>query len=217
MDMDRVREIYSLECPAKNIALAGVKSLSLYDPTPASISDLSSQFCLHPEDVGKPRAEVTAPRVAELNTYTPVSVHSAKSLTSDLSQLKRYQVVVLTTTSLKDQVTISQYCHQYGIYLIIAETFGLFGSIFTDFGRNFTVVDATGEPVVSGIVADIDSEGLVSALDETRHGLEDGNFVTFSEIQGMEGLNNAEPRKVTIKGKTHGCSCGMIRIGTDSV
>jgi ubiquitin-activating enzyme E1 len=143
--------------------------------------------------------------VAELNTYTPVSVHSTTSLNSDLSQLKQYQVVVLTATSLNDQVTISQYCHQYGIYLIIAETFGLFGSIFTDFGKSFTVVD-DGEPVVSGIVADIDSEGLVSALDETRHGLEDGDFVTFSEIQGMEGLNNAEPRKVTVKGKTHDCS-----------
>lgn len=62
---------------AKNIALAGVKSLTLYDPAPAQISDLSSQFFLHPEDVGKPRAAVTAPRVAELNAYTPVSVHKS--------------------------------------------------------------------------------------------------------------------------------------------
>jgi ubiquitin-activating enzyme E1 len=60
---------------AKNIALAGVKSLTLYDPSPAVISDLSSQFFLHVEDVGKPRAAVTAPRVAELNAYTPVTVH----------------------------------------------------------------------------------------------------------------------------------------------
>src|SRR5438270_11143425 len=44
---------------AKNIALAGVKSLSLYDPKPAVLADLSSQFFLHPEDVGKPRAAVT--------------------------------------------------------------------------------------------------------------------------------------------------------------
>ena len=62
---------------AKNIALAGVKSLTLYDPAPAQISDLSSQFFLHTEDVGKPRAAVTAPRVAELNAYTPVSVHQS--------------------------------------------------------------------------------------------------------------------------------------------
>ncbi|KAL9115585.1 MAG: hypothetical protein Q9187_007260, partial [Circinaria calcarea] len=185
---------------AKNIALAGVKSLTLFDPAPAAISDLSSQFFLHPHDVGKPRADVTVPRVAELNAYTPVSVYPAKSLTSDLDQLKNYQVVVLTGTPLKDQIAISDFCHQNGIFLVIADIYGLFGSIFTDFGENFTVADSTGENPLSGIVAGIDSDGLVSALDETRHGLEDGDYVTFTELQGMEALNNAEPRKVTVKG-----------------
>lgn len=37
-------------------------------------------------------------------------------------------------------------------------------------------------------------------MDETRHGLEDGDFVTFSEVKGMEELNGCEPRKVTVKG-----------------
>lgn len=174
--------------------------MTLFDPAPAAISDLSSQFFLHPEDVGKPRAIVTAPRVAELNAYTPVSVHPAKSLTSDLSHLRQYQVVVLTSTPLQDQIAISDYCHEHGIYLVIADTFGLFGTIFADFGKRFTVGDATGETPLSGIVADIDSEGLVSALDETRHGLEDGDYVTFTEVQGMEALNNADPRKITVKG-----------------
>ena len=49
-------------------------------------------------------------------------------------------------------------------------------------------------------MAGIDEEGLVSALDETRHGLEDGDYVTFSEVEGMEALNRCEPRKVTVKG-----------------
>jgi ubiquitin-activating enzyme E1 len=62
---------------AKNIALAGVKSLTLYDPAPVAIADLSSQFFLRVEDVGKPRDQVTAPRVAELNAYTPVHIHES--------------------------------------------------------------------------------------------------------------------------------------------
>lgn len=122
------------------------------------------------------------------------------SLTGDLPQLKKFQIIVLTTTSLKDQAVIAEYCHNNGIYVVIADTFGLFGYIFTDFGKNFTVGDATGENPVSGIVAGINDEGLVSALDETRHGLEDGDYVTFSEIEGMEGLNDAEPRKVSVNG-----------------
>ena len=185
---------------AKNIALAGVKSLTLFDPKPAALQDLSSQFFLHPEDVGKPRADVTAPRVSELNPYTPVGVHPSKDLTTDLSQLKAYQVVVLTDTPLKDQIKISDYCHQNGIYVVITDTFGLFGNIFTDFGKNFTVVDPTGENPLNGIVAGVDESGLVSALDETRHGLEDGDYVTFTEVEGMEGLNDGTPRKITVKG-----------------
>ncbi|KAI5362641.1 putative ubiquitin/SUMO-activating enzyme E1, THIF-type NAD/FAD binding, ubiquitin-activating enzyme [Septoria linicola] len=185
---------------AKNIALAGVKSLTLFDPKPTRIEDLSSQFFLHPADVGKPRAELTAPRVAELNPYTPVSVHQATDLTSDLSQLKKFQSIVLTDTPLKDQLKIADYCHEHGIYITITDTYGLFGSIFTDFGKNFTVGDPTGENPLNGIVAGVDENGLVSALDETRHGLEDGDFVTFSEVEGMDALNDGTPRKITVKG-----------------
>lgn len=67
---------------AKNVALAGVKSLTLHDPAPVAIADLSSQFFLRPADVGKPRDAVTAPRVAELNAYTPVSVHKSSGYAS---------------------------------------------------------------------------------------------------------------------------------------
>jgi len=185
---------------AKNIALAGVKSLTLHDPGSVSISDLSAQFFLRPEDVGKPRDEVTAPRVAELNAYTPVSIHKSDNLSENLSQFDKYQVVVLTNTPLKVQKVVGDYCHSKGIYVVVADTFGLFGSIFCDFGEKFSVLDATGENPINGIIAGIDEEGLVSALDESRHGLEDGDYVTFSEIEGMEGLNNIEPRKVTVKG-----------------
>ncbi|EEH42011.1 hypothetical protein PAAG_03932 [Paracoccidioides lutzii Pb01] len=185
---------------AKNVALAGVKSLTLYDPTPIAISDLSSQFFLTPQDMGKPRDQATASRVAELNAYTPVHVLGTQSLTEDLSQLKKYQVVVLTSTPLRDQLVIAEYCHKNNIYVIITDTFGLFGYIFTDFGENFTVVDPTGEDPTSGIVAGITEEGLVSASDETRHGLGEDDYVTFTEVKGMEKLNNAEPRKVDIKG-----------------
>jgi ubiquitin-activating enzyme E1 len=185
---------------AKNIALAGVKSLTLHDPKPATLADLSSQFFLHTDDVGKPRSAVTVPRVSELNPYTPVREHPAADLTSDLSLLDQYKVVVLTDTPLKEQLIVADYCHKQGISLVITDTFGLFGSIFTDFGENFTCGDPTGENPLGGIVSGIDEEGLVTVFDETRHGLEDGDFVTFQEVEGMDGLNDAAPMKISVKG-----------------
>lgn len=41
----------------------------------------------------------------------------------------------------------------------------------------------------------------MTCLDESRHGYEDGDFVTFSEVQGMTELNGSEPRKIKVLGK----------------
>lgn len=186
---------------AKNIALAGVKSITLYDPVPAAIADLSAQFFLRPEDVGKPRDQVTVARVSELNSYVPITVlESAKGPAENLSELGKFQVVIMTNTPLRDQIAIGDYCHQKGIHVIATECFGLFGSVFCDFGGNFTVMDATGENPAGGIISAIDEEGIVSVHEDQRHGLEDGDFVTFSEVQGMEPLNGCTPRKITVKG-----------------
>ena len=37
-----------------------------------------------------------------------------------------------------------------------------------------------------------DENGVVTTLDETRHGFEDGSFVKFSEVRGMNELNGNE-------------------------
>jgi ubiquitin-activating enzyme E1 len=109
-------------------------------------------------------------------------------------------VVALTGVPLKHQTTIADYCHSKGIHVVAADTFGLFGNIFCDFGDSFTVMDATGEPASCGILASIDESGNVAVLDDTRHGLEDGDCVTFSEVEGMDSLNGCDPRKIIVKG-----------------
>ncbi|TIC19990.1 ubiquitin-activating enzyme E1 [Wallemia mellicola] len=192
---------------AKNICLAGVKSVTIYDPEPVSMTDLSSQFYFDDSDVGKPRDQVALPKLAELNQYVPVKLLESpktpgnpESWSRDL--VKPFKVVVLTEASLNKQLEVNDYCHENGIGFIAADTRGLFGSVFNDFGSEFKCIDPTGEPAITGMIAEIekDKEGLVTCLDDTRHGLEDGDYVTFSEIKGMEELNGCEPRKVSVKG-----------------
>ncbi|KAJ3070096.1 hypothetical protein HDU98_006858 [Podochytrium sp. JEL0797] len=184
---------------AKNVILAGVKSVTLHDNGITEVSDLSSQFYLHMSDIGKPRAQATVHRLAELNSYVPVSVLDAE-LTE--AELKKYQVVVLTDASLAEQHRVNEITHRNGIKFIAADMRGLFGSVFNDFGEEFLVVDQTGEEPIHGMIAGISSEenGLVTCLEDHRHGLEDGDYVTFHEVQGMEALNGCEPRKITVSG-----------------
>ena len=188
---------------AKNIALAGVKSVTLYDPKPVMMSDLSSQFFLRKEDVGKPgvtRASATASRLAELNSYVPVKALDVPSL--DKETLQSFKVVVMTHALLSEQLRVNDMTHGSGTHFLSADVRGLFGTVFADLGTNFTCKDTNGEPPMDGIVVSVtqDKEGLVTTIDEKRHGLQDGDFVTFSEVQGMTELNGIEPRRVTVKG-----------------
>jgi len=184
---------------AKNVALGGVKSLTIHDQANVTWSDLSSQYFLREDDIGKNRAEVTSPRLAELNTYVPLSHH-----TEELNEefLKKFQVVVLTTSSLEEQKALGDICHSNDIKLIICDTRGLFGQVFCDFGAAFEVADTNGENPISNMVAGIakDSDGVVTCIDETRHQYESGDYVTFAEVEGMTELNACEPRKIKVLG-----------------
>lgn len=185
---------------AKNVVLAGVKSVTLYDPEEAQIADLSTQFYLTPADVGSPRGKVSAPRLAELNQYVPVSVLEDNF---QLEALKNYQVVVLTNQTHERQLEIADFTHANNIHLIIADNRGLFGMAFCDFGKQFEILDSTGEAPLMGIISNICPEGdatVVTTLEENRHGLEDGDHVTFSEVRGMPGLNDAKPFPVKVLG-----------------
>ena len=77
---------------AKNVILAGVKSVTLHDNTLTDFVDLSTQFYLSEGDIGIARAQVSGPKLAELNPYVPVSVHAGE-LTNDI--IAKHAVVLL--------------------------------------------------------------------------------------------------------------------------
>uniref|UniRef100_A0AAR2J4U3 E1 ubiquitin-activating enzyme n=1 Tax=Pygocentrus nattereri TaxID=42514 RepID=A0AAR2J4U3_PYGNA len=135
---------------AKNVILGGVKSVTLHDQGVAEWQDLSSQFYLREEDLGKNRAEVSQGRLAELNSYVPVTAYTG-ALTDDY--LTQFQVVVLTNSTFDEQTHIGDFCHSKGIKLIIADTRGLFGQLFCDFGEEMMVHDTNGEQPLSAMIS----------------------------------------------------------------
>ncbi|XP_076839659.1 ubiquitin-like modifier-activating enzyme 1 isoform X2 [Brachyhypopomus gauderio] len=184
---------------AKNVILGGVKSVTLHDQGVAEWGDLSSQFYLREEDLGKNRAEVSQIRLAELNSYVPVTCYTG-ALTNEY--LTQFQVVVLTNSTLEEQMHIGDFCHGKGIKLVIADTRGLFGQLFCDFGDEMTVYDTNGEQPLSAMISMItkDGAGVVTCLDEARHGFESGDHVTFTEVQGMTELNGCQPIEIKVLG-----------------
>merc|ERR1711936_1217770 len=176
---------------AKNVILSGVKSVTLHDTEKVEVADLGSQFFLRESDIGANRAAATYQRATELNSYVAMRYETG-AISEDL--IKEHTVVVLTNSSLVEQKRINEITHSNDIAMIVADCRGLYAQIFTDFGARFNVVDTTGEQPVTAMIASItqDTEAVVTALDETRHGLEDGDVVKFSEVRGMTEINDQE-------------------------
>ncbi|CAI9778637.1 unnamed protein product [Fraxinus pennsylvanica] len=182
---------------AKNLILAGVKSVMLHDEGKVELWDLSSNFIFSENDVGKNRALASIQKLQELNNAVVIS-----TLTTELmkEQLSEFQAVIFTDISLENAIEFNEYCHNHQppIAFIKTEVRGLFGNCFCDFGPEFTVFDVDGEEPHTGIIASIsnDNPALVSCVDDERLEFQDGDLVVFSEVQGMTELNDGKPRKI---------------------
>jgi len=160
---------------------------------------LATQFYLTEKDIGKNRAEASCKHLAELNNYVKTRAHTGE-LTEEF--LKNYRVIILADAPYLEQKRVAKFTHENGISIVITETRGLFAKIFCDFGESFTIFDIDGVQPIQTMIASItnDEQGVITCLDETRHGFNDGDYVTFSEVQGMEELNGIKPLKINVLG-----------------
>ncbi|XP_032067947.1 ubiquitin-like modifier-activating enzyme 7 isoform X2 [Thamnophis elegans] len=186
---------------AKNVILAGVKSVTLHDQDDAQWNDLSSQFYLSENDVGQNRAVISQKHLSKLNSNVEVIPHTTELMKSFLATFK---VVVLTNSSLKEQLDISEFCHANQICFVLANTKGLAGQIFCDFGEEHVVYDPSEAEPASAAIEHITwgNPGLLTMAydDEQGHCFRNGDWVTFSEIEGMTQLNGSNPRQICAKG-----------------
>ncbi|XP_060070684.1 ubiquitin-like modifier-activating enzyme 6 [Ylistrum balloti] len=181
---------------AKNIVLAGIKSLTIQDDKTATLSDLGVQFFLTEDDVvqGRNRAAASEGRLAELNPYVSInSLVTGMDNNTDLSYLTQYQCIILTEVPLQLQLRINQLCRTQSppIQFISADVYGLVSSVFCDFGDEFEVMDVNGEELRDTFIENITKEnpGVVTCLKDKFHGLETGDMVAFRELNGMTALN----------------------------
>lgn len=185
---------------AKNVILSGVKSVTVQDEGQTVWSDLSSQFFLKESHLGQNRATCSLQQLSVLNPHVHVSAHT-EPLDDEL--LLQFQVVVLTDSSLDDQKHFGELCHLHSIKFIVADTKGLCGQLFCDFGEEFEVLDQDGEMPASAMIQSItkDNPGVVLCADDQNHGFSDGSKVSFSEVQGMTELNSIRPVEIKVRGQ----------------
>ena len=193
---------------AKNLILAGVKSVTLYDSQNASYLDLAANFFLSEESIGSNRAAKCAEKLAELNPYVSVGAIDPvfKTLADWQAYITKSAITVLVLANYSEVLEDSgvsteelcDWCHTQGVCVVMGEVQGVFARIFTDFGEAFVVNDRTGEVPATSMVGNITCAAhetepstitlIVSVLEDTRHNLEHGDFVTISNVEGMSEL-----------------------------
>lgn len=119
------------------------------------------------------------------------------------SVMSQFHVVVMTGLSTPDLVkynAMARACSPQ-VGFIAADVAGLAGRAFVDFGDAHTVMDASGEPprsaIVTAIMKEEDGTLTIETHDAKRHGLSDGDHVTFHELEGAVELNECKPLAIS--------------------
>ncbi|GBG84988.1 hypothetical protein CBR_g39452 [Chara braunii] len=187
---------------AKNLAMTAVKSILLIDDGVIGLSDLASQFLFRKQDVGKNRAVVCMERLMEFGDGAGPVVRAVPGHRMGEVLSECHVAVASGGQSFSGLVSINQLCRQHGVKFVAAETKGVFSYVFNDMGEGLEVLDPTGEPPPSHLIASVtqDYPATVTVVEEQRLGLVDGDMVVFSGVKGMDQLNDNQPRVVKVTG-----------------
>tara|TARA_B110000285_G_scaffold232829_1_gene304938 strand:- start:1104 stop:1967 length:864 start_codon:yes stop_codon:yes gene_type:complete len=185
---------------AKNLILAGPNSVSLYDPDITRINDLGANFYLEEKHVGKvSRAEAVREKLNELNPYVKVQV-----ITDIEAAIKSGDVHVVCQTEMLlngkhvGHSDLNKLCRENNCGYLGSQTFGPWGFAFVDYGDKHIVTDHNGEQTKNFVVSMIDKGAttFVTVHEDKRHIYEEGDFVTFREVEGMTEINDSGPYKI---------------------
>ena len=197
---------------AKNIVLAGPKSLTIFDPFKVKMNDLTSNYFLKEEHVqkGQKRDESCISDLINLNSYVKLNIMEGDDIVSDIQKKNndpeiKYDVVVITEFLSKSKIIeIDEICRKNNIGFILSLEFGIYSYIFVDFGNEFKIYDNTGEEIKEYLIESITKEknGKVFINNQLsgKLNLTSNDFVSFKEIEGMTELNNCQPIKIKING-----------------
>lgn len=204
---------------AKNLILSNVGGVVLWDGAVCAEADRGTNFYVTPGDVagGRTLAEASLGELRSLNPYCRVDVLSREVeslgddvvLNKDVLGTRRPFAAIVVTKLLpkKELFALNETARSNGIAFIMAVTNGVTSSIFSDFGPQHEITDATGEPTqtlaVSNVEVLAEKPGLLKldgvedgervvivTVAQSDHGLEDGDVVVLEDMRdGMEGLN----------------------------
>ncbi|UCC19220.1 MAG: ThiF family adenylyltransferase [Promethearchaeota archaeon] len=112
---------------AKDFALMGIGKLILVDLDTIETSNLSRQMLFRPGDEGRPKAEVAAERLKEMNPYLKVDFYFEKLQKLPISVYEESDVIVAALDNFNARLDLNKICLRLKKPLVEAGTVGFEG------------------------------------------------------------------------------------------
>ena len=117
---------------AKNIILAGVKSVTLLDSKVITEGDSCSQFLAPVTSIGKNRADESLVRAQALNNMVEIKTDASKLTDKTDTFFHQFDVVVIIEGTTEQLIRINNICRLKNIKFFSGDVWGLFGYSFAD-------------------------------------------------------------------------------------
>lgn len=121
---------------AKNIVLAGIKSLTLLDHTEVTEEDTCSQFLIPQSELGKNRAKSSLERTQQLNPMVDVTADDTRPEDKTDDYFTKFDVICATCSSSSLLTKIDQICADNNVKFFAGDVFGYYGYMFSDLGEH---------------------------------------------------------------------------------
>ncbi|XP_012264826.1 SUMO-activating enzyme subunit 1 [Athalia rosae] len=173
---------------AKNVILAGVKSMTLLDDRDVTRLDICSQFLAPKDAIGKNRAEASLERAQSLNPMVDVVADTESVDKKEDSYFSNFDVVCASQCSITQLKRINSLCRKYNVKFFAGDVWGMFGYTFADLGTHEFVED-----IVQSQKIDPSEGGDVSSHKEKYENVtttvkKTFNFVPFENILDVNQL-----------------------------
>jgi ubiquitin-activating enzyme E1 len=163
---------------AKNLILSGMNITFIDKEQKITIDMISTNYFLNEQDIDK-SIDIIIPKLCELNSNVKVSFYKLDTIINyELLDLSVYDIIISVSQNLYLEKINNQYIRTKNKKYILCDSYGLFGSIFCDFGDIFNINDIDGEEIKSGVINNI-SDKIIETIEP--HNLMTGDIIVFDD------------------------------------
>jgi ubiquitin-like 1-activating enzyme E1 A len=171
---------------AKNIVLAGVKSVTLLDAAEVTVRDSCCQFLVNRSDIGQNRALCSLDRTQQLNPMVQVKVDTECSVNKTEEYFASFDVICATCCTLSELLRIDEICQRLNVAFFAGDVFGYYGYMFANLHEH-----EYAEDIVSHTAVKSDTHGHGGAEPPAKkHCPEDDIHKTVKKLSSFSPLRN---------------------------